>query len=165
MMIVRAKAAGVWRTVPQTPPRDWEKTMAMVLPEFGHDTWCVDHLPVRVFPGLVISFLEKEDAQWFIDHKRASLPIFETGMEIVFHNDKDALYFVGQGLAEQISPSMTYEEMLAMFADMQKRAEAEAAGEGESGVYFEGDGVGGGGGNSGDKVVTVRGRGKGKRAK
>ena len=161
MMFVRAKAAGVWRTVPQTPPRAWEKTMIRVGDIEGQQTWAVNHRPVKVFPGLILSFLEKEDTSFFLQQGKADLPIVETGMELCFEDDADARYFASQGLAELLTGPMTHKEVMALFADLQKRAEAEAAE-----VYFEGagGGGGGGGGNHGDKIIEVRGkRGRRKR--
>jgi hypothetical protein len=134
MMIVRAKAAGLWKTVPFTPVRDWEKTMVRVAHVEGQqETWSVNYRPVKVFPGLVLSFNEKEGADHFLgkpnqlEPKRAELVIVETGHELIFQEDDDARYFVNQGIAEALTAPMTYEDVMRLFQSMREQAEAEAA--------------------------------------
>lgn len=143
MMIVRAKAAGLWKSVPYTPAREWEKTMVRVAhvqrDENTGDwpSWAVGHRGVRVFPGLIISFPEKEQADHFLgrpnqlEPKRAEPVIVETGHELVFESDADALYFIGQGIAEALTASLSYEDVMRLFQKMQEDAQAEAAAEAE----------------------------------
>jgi len=128
MIIVRAKAAGIWGKCPQNPPRDWEKTLVRVARvQEANETWAVNHRPVKVFPGLILGFLEKENADFFLQTRRAEQNIVETGMELIFESNDDARHFVTHGMAEALTPPMTYEEVMEMFAKMQAEAEAELA--------------------------------------
>ncbi len=130
MIILRALASGVWRSVPQTPARDWEKTM-VIANEVAR--WAVNHRPVDVFPGLVVSFLEREDAEFFLAARRGTLPIIETGQLTILEHDDDARHFVNQGPAEALSQSLTGEQVLEWLeAQQQAAADAEADGASEN---------------------------------
>jgi hypothetical protein len=61
MLFVRVLEAGVWGRAPIHANADFEKTLVM-----AHvvSLWSVNHRPVEVFPGLIVSFLEPEAAQF-----------------------------------------------------------------------------------------------------
>jgi hypothetical protein len=100
MMFVRVLAAGMWRTAPIGPNADSEKTLVQAR-VFG--VWSVNRRGVEVFPGLVLSSLEPEDAQFFKRSDVGSMPFVEKGEIVAFDNDDDAMHFVSEGLAERLS--------------------------------------------------------------
>jgi hypothetical protein len=65
--------------------------------------WSVNRRGVEVFPGLILSFLEPEDAQFFKSSDVGSMPFVAAGEIVAFECDDDALHYVNQGLAERLS--------------------------------------------------------------
>jgi hypothetical protein len=100
MLFVRVLEAGVWRTAPIGPDCEYEKTL-VVSRVVG--LWSVNRRSVEVFPGLILSFLEPEDAQFFRNSDVAALPFVEKGEIVAFECDDDAVHYVSQGLAEPLS--------------------------------------------------------------
>ena len=115
MLYVKAVAAGVWRHAPFNPPRDWERTL-VVANEAGK--WCVNRLPVDVFPGVIVGFDEPDEANFFLASGRGlvATPDPAQGHTYAFENDHDAHYFVRQGLGVFVSEEdvkAEYERRLA----------------------------------------------------
>ena len=120
MKYVRALADGAWLEVPipiyrpadaQVDPHAPEppklvRTLVMAR-EVGR--WKVNRPDegVEVFPGLVVSFNDINDAQFFLGFvpQRASRLNVVAGQIVTFHNDEDAQHFIAQGLAERVSKS------------------------------------------------------------
>jgi hypothetical protein len=103
MMYVKALAADTWHTAPQQPIAEvvLEKTLVKSL-ESG--VWSVNNQAVLVFPGLVVSFVSKLNANFFLEQpSRAERVVVEAGEIVAFYEDADALHFVAQGLAEPVS--------------------------------------------------------------
>ena len=103
MIVVRARTSDAWNAVPKQPigKRVVEKTLVKAL---EHGVWAVDHEPVYVFPGLVVSFIEAAQARFFLDRpQRAERLVVDAGELVVFHEDADAMHFVKQGDAEPAS--------------------------------------------------------------
>ena len=120
MMYVRALADGQWVEVPipiyrpegtevdkhaPEPP----KLVRTLVKALVQGRWKVNdpHEGVEVFPGLVVSFNDIGDAQFFLGWSppRASRVDVVTGQIVLFHNDEDAEHFIAQGLAERVSRS------------------------------------------------------------
>lgn len=99
MLWIRAKAAGLWRTV-DIVGRDGlklgERHIAHAL-ERNH--WCVDRRSVEVDQGLVVSFSDWNDVEWFLKQRRAAPVQVEVDSVVWFENDDDAMFFVRMGLA------------------------------------------------------------------
>jgi hypothetical protein len=100
MQFVRVLESGVWRTAPIGPNADSEKTLVQARVV---GLWNVNHKPVDVVPGLILSFLEPEDAQFFKTSDVGSMPFVEAGEIVAFDNDEDAMHYVNQGQAERLS--------------------------------------------------------------
>jgi hypothetical protein len=100
MMFVRVLEAGVRRTGPIGPNADSEKTLVM---SRVVGLWSVNRRSVEVFPGLILSFLEADDAQFFKTSDVAAMPFVEAGEIVAFECDDDAIHYVSQGLAERLS--------------------------------------------------------------
>ena len=100
MLFVRVLEAGVWGRAPIHANADFEKTLVMARVA---SLWSVNHRPVEVFPGLIVSFLEPEAAQFFKGAGAGALPFVEKGELVAFACDDDANYYVSQGLAERLS--------------------------------------------------------------
>lgn len=102
MLVVKARTSDAWNAVPKQPigKRVVEKTLVKAL---EHGVWAVDHDPVEVFPGLVVSFIEAAQARFFLDRpQRAERLMVDAGELVAFYEDDDALHFVEQGHAEQV---------------------------------------------------------------
>lgn len=146
MKFLRARTTGTWRNVPFNPARDWEKTLVMAL-EYGR--WAVNRVPIEVSPGLVVSFHEPSDAEFFttprqvdvqngqpVIEQRGAVPAPELGQIIAVHDDEDALYFVRQGLAEIVSEA-EIEELRRQIHESAQQDEVP-----DDGVTFDDEGDG-----------------------
>lgn len=103
MLVVKARTADAWHSVPKQPigKRVVEKELVRALEQ---GTWAVNHEPVQVFPGLVVSFLEAEEARFFLDRpQRAERVQVDAGELVAFHEDADGMHFVKLGDAEPVS--------------------------------------------------------------
>jgi len=121
MKYVRALADGQWVEVPipiyrpadaQVDPHAPEppKLVRTLVMARENGRWKVNHPHegVDVFPGLVVSFVDINDAEFFLNFPqrvRASRVVVEAGQIVVFHEDADAQHFITQGLAERVSKS------------------------------------------------------------
>jgi hypothetical protein len=75
MMFVRVLESGMWRTAPIGPDAEYEKTLVM---SRVVGLWNVNRKPVDVWPGLILSFMEADDAQFFKSSDVGSMPMVET---------------------------------------------------------------------------------------
>jgi hypothetical protein len=100
MIFVRVLEAGVWRSAPIGPDCEFEKTLVM---SRVVGLWKVNHKPVDVVPGLIVSFLEPGDAHFFKSADVGGMPFVEAGEVVAFECDDDAMHYVTQGLAERLS--------------------------------------------------------------
>lgn len=113
MFFVRATVSGVWRSVDVVDHGGYklgEKALIMCL-EAGR--WSVDGRPVEVQPGLAVSFRDPNDAQWFLDQRRASIITVEPESVVMFESEIDAQFYVRSGLGEL----MSNREVEAIFAE------------------------------------------------
>ena len=123
MKYVKALTDGAWLDVPihieratepdphAPPPPKLVRTLVKALEQ---GMWSVNTEGVPVFPGLVVSFREAQDATWFLNQPhRAERVDVVTGQIIVFHNDEDANHFITQGLAERVNRKEAQAELAA----------------------------------------------------
>jgi hypothetical protein len=134
---VRARASGIWRTVDilESNGRKWGDKFLVRAGESGR--WSVNHKPVEVERGLVVSFDNWADAEWFlgqtipleIDGKmirvpRAELVHVEPESIVVFYEESDAMFHVRHGLGELMG-QREVDQMMAEAAEAVARAEQE----------------------------------------
>jgi hypothetical protein len=69
MIVVRARTTDAWHAAPKQPvgKRILQKTLVKAL---EHGVWSVNQGPVEVFPGLVVSFIEANEAHFVLDRSR-----------------------------------------------------------------------------------------------
>jgi hypothetical protein len=116
MMYVRSLVEDQWSQVPVRIERPAEpdpqapeppKLVRTLLKALEKGRWKVNepHAGVDVFPGLVVSFNDIRDVEFFLlsPHKRASRVCVTAGDIVVFHNPADAEHFIALGQAELIS--------------------------------------------------------------
>lgn len=73
--------------------------------------WCIDSAGVDVLPGIVYSFSNDRDANYFLtihENERGGVPRAEPvcvrkGQPVVFHRESDAQFFVDKGAARWMS--------------------------------------------------------------
>lgn len=121
MFFVRAKTSGPWRTVDVIDiygNKVGEKVLIMAA-EAG--AWSVNNEGVKVEPGLVLSFRDANDADWFLKQRRAQMVSVEPDSVVAFYAQSDAEFFVKQGLAERMSER----EVQAFFAQLRGEPEPE----------------------------------------
>lgn len=114
MFFLRAVTSGPWRSVDITEPKNGDKVGERVLvmaKEFGK--WNVDNTGVQVVPGLVVSFSQYVDAEWFLNQDRAQWITAEPGMAFAFASEGDAQFYVRKRLGEQISQAEANEIWVA----------------------------------------------------
>lgn len=102
---LRALASGPWPSVDVHDERSGEKigerTLVMAMEQHGR--WNVDNRPVLVEPGLVVSFANRANAEWFLEQDRARWIIVEPGMCLAFESESDAQFFIRLRLGERIT--------------------------------------------------------------
>lgn len=114
MHFVRATTSGPWRTVDVIDiyGQKFGERYLIMAAEAGK--WSIDNEGVDVQPGLVVSFRDAADADWFLSQRRAQPVAVEPEAVVAFHKEQDANFFVGKGLAEHMSER----EVQAFFARM-----------------------------------------------
>jgi hypothetical protein len=101
MLVIKSLVDDMWGSVPYgSADEPQQRTLVQSL---EHGLWCVNSIGVPVFPGLVVGFIQANDARFFTDRShRATRPYVETGTILAFDEDDDARYFVGLGVAEEL---------------------------------------------------------------
>lgn len=114
MHFVRATTSGPWRTVDVIDiyGQKFGERYLIMAAEAGK--WSIDNEGVDVQPGLVVSFRDAADADWFLSQRRAQPVAVEPEAVVAFHKEGDANFFVIKGLAEHMSER----EVQAFFARM-----------------------------------------------
>jgi hypothetical protein len=118
MRYVRPLRGGLWPTAAFNLPREWERTLVMAL-ESG--VWAVNRGSVAVEPGVVVSFDESSDADFFLSSGRGTVPVSNMYGPpfFIFDDENDAFHFVREGWGEFIID----DEAQALVANSQTKQE------------------------------------------
>lgn len=111
MQFVKALVEGVWTDCARTSGgRSQRRFLARALVD---GTWCLDHAPVDVERGLVVSAASEDDLKHFLFADRKTMPRAEPvsvvpGMIVAFADEGDAQHFIASGEAEPMSEAEVY---------------------------------------------------------
>lgn len=127
---VRATASGVWGAIDIVDGSGFkvgEKVLVMALQP---GRWCIDSRPIDVIPGLCVSAKNRDDVQYFLDQRRASMVTVEPDMAVMFETEADAMHFVRAGLGDRMS-RREVEQLLAAHEAQQAGGAEPDDGDGE----------------------------------
>lgn len=102
MNFVRACTSGPWRTIDLVDvhgQKYGEKYLVMAA-EKGR--WSINNAGIDVQPGLCVSFRDADDANWFLQQRRAQYVSVEPGSVVAFFDEGDANFYCSKGLAEMM---------------------------------------------------------------
>lgn len=121
MFFVRARATGPWRTIDRIDIHGQKYGEKYLVMAAEGNRWCVNNVGIDVRPGLCVSFLDANEADWFLQTRKGQQVSVEPESVVCFQDEADALFFVGRGLAERMSER----EVEAFFAQMRGEAVVE----------------------------------------